>query len=39
MLSRANDLVEKTLNDGKEGLLDTDLIVELRKKFPGIQNH
>jgi trimethylamine--corrinoid protein Co-methyltransferase len=39
MLSRANDLVEKILNDGKEGLLDTDLVVEVRKKFPGIQNH
>jgi trimethylamine--corrinoid protein Co-methyltransferase len=39
MLSRANDLVEKILDDGKEGLLDTDLVVEIRKKFPGIQNH
>ena len=39
MLSRANNLVEKTLNDGKEGVLDTDLIIEIRKKFPGIQNH
>jgi trimethylamine--corrinoid protein Co-methyltransferase len=39
MLSRANDLVEKILNDGKEGLLDTDLVVEIKKKFPGIQNH
>jgi trimethylamine--corrinoid protein Co-methyltransferase len=39
MLSRANNLVEKTLNDGKEGVLDTDLVVEIRKKFPGIQNH
>jgi len=39
MLSRANDLVEKTLNDGKEGVLNTHLVVEIRKKFPGIQNH
>jgi trimethylamine:corrinoid methyltransferase-like protein len=37
MLSRANDLVEKILNEGPEGLLDTDLVVEIRKKFPGIQ--
>ncbi len=39
MLSRAKDLVEKILNDGKEGLLDTDLVVEIRKRFPDIQNH
>jgi trimethylamine--corrinoid protein Co-methyltransferase len=39
MLSRANDLVDEILDDGREGLLDTDLVVEIRKKFPGIQNH
>lgn len=39
MLSRANDLVEEILDDGKEGLLDTDLVVRIRKRFPGIQNH
>ena len=39
MLSRANDLVEKILNDGREGLLDTDLVVEIKKKFTGIQDH
>ena len=39
MLSRAKDMVERILNDGKEGLLDTDLVVEIKKKFPGIQNH
>lgn len=38
MLSRANDLVDEILDDGKEGLLDTDLILEIKKKFPGIQN-
>jgi trimethylamine--corrinoid protein Co-methyltransferase len=39
MLSRSNELVEKILNDGKEGVLDIDLAVEIRKKFPAIQNH
>ena len=38
MLSRANDLVQAILEQGKEGLLDLDLIVEIRKSFPGIQN-
>ncbi len=38
MLSRANDLVDEILDDGREGLLDTDLIVEIKKKFSGIQN-
>ena len=38
MLSRANDLVDEILGDGREGLLDTDLILEIKKKFPGIQN-
>jgi trimethylamine--corrinoid protein Co-methyltransferase len=39
MLSRAKALVEKILNDGTEGILPTDLVVEIKKKFPGIQNH
>ena len=38
MLSRANDLVDEILGDGREGLLDTDLILEIKKKFTGIQN-
>jgi trimethylamine--corrinoid protein Co-methyltransferase len=38
MLSRANDLVDEILDDGREGLLDTDLILEIKKKFSGIQN-
>ena len=35
MLSRANDLVQKILEDGGEGLLDYDLISEIKKAFPG----
>jgi trimethylamine--corrinoid protein Co-methyltransferase len=38
MLSRAIDFVDEILEDGSEGLLDTALILELRKRFPGIQN-
>ena len=38
MLSRAKELVEKILEEGKEGLLDPDLIAEINKAFPGIQN-
>ena len=38
MLSRANDRVEEILDDGREGLLDTNLILEIKKKFTGIQN-
>jgi hypothetical protein len=38
MLSRANDLVDEILDDGREGLLDTDLILEIKKKFSGIKN-
>ena len=40
-LSRANDLVQNILlecEDCKEGLLDLDLIFEIKKTFPGIQN-
>ncbi len=38
MLSRANDLVNNILDDSTEGVLDLDLIVEIKKTFPGIQN-
>jgi len=38
MLSRANNLVNNILEEGKEGVLDLDLIVEIEKTFPGIQN-
>ena len=36
MLSRANDRVKAILQDGQEGLLDQNLLVEIKKKFPGI---
>jgi hypothetical protein len=36
MLSRANDRVKTILQDGQEGLLDQNLLVEIKKKFPGI---
>lgn len=35
MLSRAKDLVREILEAGKEGLLDHDVISEVRKAFPG----
>ena len=35
MLSRANDLVQEILDEGREGLLDHDLITEINKAFPG----
>ena len=38
MLSRANNLVNNILEEGKEGVLDLDLIFEIKKTFPGIQN-
>ncbi len=38
MLSRANNLVNTILDEGTEGVLDLDLIVEIKKTFPGIQN-
>jgi len=38
MLSRANNLVNDILEEGKEGVLDLDLIFEIKKTFPGIQN-
>ena len=35
MLSRARELVQKILEEGKEGLLDHDIISEIKKAFPG----
>jgi len=35
MLSRAKDRVQEILEVGKEGLLDHDLISEIKKAFPG----
>ena len=35
MLSRANELVQKILEAGKEGLLDHDQISEIKKAFPN----
>jgi trimethylamine--corrinoid protein Co-methyltransferase len=38
MLSRARKVVDEILDAGEEGLLDPDLIAEINKAFPGIQN-
>ena len=38
MLSHARELVEGILAEGEEGLLDPELIAEINKAFPGIQN-
>jgi hypothetical protein len=38
MLTLARERVEQILDDGREGLLDPDLIYEIRKTFSGIQN-
>jgi trimethylamine--corrinoid protein Co-methyltransferase len=38
MLSRARDVVEEIIAAGEEGLLDPDMIAEIREAFPGIQN-
>jgi len=38
MLSRANKLVDSILEENKEGILDLDLISEIKKTFPGITN-
>ncbi len=38
MLSRANELVQNILGEGKEGLLNLGLIFEIQKTFPGIKN-
>jgi trimethylamine:corrinoid methyltransferase-like protein len=37
MLSRANELVQKILQEGKEGLLDPDMTREIKRLFPAIQ--
>jgi hypothetical protein len=36
MLSRANVLVKKTLDEGRQGRLDPHLVVEIKKAFPDI---
>ncbi|MFC2002436.1 trimethylamine methyltransferase family protein [Chloroflexota bacterium] len=38
MLSRANNMVQNILREYGEGILDLDLISEIEKAFPGIQN-
>ena len=38
MLSRANVMVKKTLDEGRQGRLDPDLILEIKNTFPGIIN-
>ena len=38
MLSRAREVVEGILAEAEEGLLEPDVIVEINKAFPGIQN-
>jgi trimethylamine--corrinoid protein Co-methyltransferase len=38
MLSRANDLVHNILAEHEENLLGPDLVPEIKKAFPGIQN-
>jgi trimethylamine--corrinoid protein Co-methyltransferase len=41
MLSRANDMVHNTLigcEECQEGLLDLDLLIEIKKNYPGIKN-
>jgi len=38
MLSRASDLVQNILREYKEGILDLDLISEIKRSFPGIRS-
>ncbi|MDY7019518.1 MAG: trimethylamine methyltransferase family protein, partial [Chloroflexota bacterium] len=38
MSSRAKDTVHKILEESKKGRLDPDLVLEVEKTFPGIQN-
>jgi len=38
MLSRAKDVVEKILEDGKDGLLDPNLVAQIAEAFPGIKS-
>ncbi|GAG17718.1 unnamed protein product, partial [marine sediment metagenome] len=35
MLSRANELVQNILKEGEEGLLEHDLVAEIKEAFPG----
>ena len=42
MLSRANDVVQSIIGEGeeeKEGLLDLDLLMGIRRNFPGIRKY
>jgi hypothetical protein len=36
MLSRAREIVQRILDEGKEGLLGHDLIAEIKEAFPGL---
>jgi len=38
MLSRANNIVQNTLREDTEGVLDLDLISEIKESFPGIRD-
>jgi len=38
MLSQAKKRVEKILKENMDGLLDPELISEIKVRFPGIQN-
>jgi trimethylamine--corrinoid protein Co-methyltransferase len=37
-LNRGKEVVEKILKDGKDGILDQDLILDIQRKFPGIES-
>jgi trimethylamine--corrinoid protein Co-methyltransferase len=36
MISRANNVVNKILEEEKDGILDINLILKIKKAFPGI---
>ncbi len=38
MISRAREVVTRTFNERKHGVLDRELVARVRKAFPGIQN-
>jgi len=38
MMRRAKERVEKILKEDMDGLLDPELISEIKVRFPGIQN-
>ncbi|MDY6911356.1 MAG: trimethylamine methyltransferase family protein, partial [Chloroflexota bacterium] len=38
MLSRAHEMVKKTLNEGRKGRLSPELILRIKDAFPGIKN-